>query len=178
MILSSYVYHLQQTYVDKTFQAQAAKYTNVKLHTAYMPEIYGTHHTKMMVLFRHDEFAQVIIHTANLIQRDWANLSQAVWRSPLLPICSHNAPVLTTTTPPMGSGARFKLDFLAYLKAYDRRRTICKPLIEQLINYNFSEIRGALVASVPGRHSFEPNQTEALWGLPAMRNVLKYVRPS
>lgn len=124
---------------------QASKYSNVTLHTAYMPEAYGTHHTKMMVLIRHDELAQIIIHTANLIRRDWRNLSQAVWSSPLLPLKTSRTPP-PGENPPMGSGARFKIDFLNYLRAYDNKRTICKSLIEQLSKYDFKEIRGALIA--------------------------------
>jgi tyrosyl-DNA phosphodiesterase 1 len=111
----------------------------------FMPEAYGTHHTKMMVLLRHDDLAQIIIHTANLIRRDWKNLSQAIWTSPLLPLEPSEAPP-PQENPPMGSGARFKIDFLNYLRAYDTQRTICKPLIEQLSKYDFREIRGALVA--------------------------------
>jgi tyrosyl-DNA phosphodiesterase 1 len=110
-----------------------------------MPEAYGTHHTKMMVLLRHDDLAQIIIHTANLIRRDWRNLSQGVWTSPLLPLQVSEAPPLRDN-PSMGSGARFKIDFLNYLRAYDAKRTICKSLIEQLSKYDFDGIRGALVA--------------------------------
>ena len=110
-----------------------------------MPEPYGTHHTKMMVLLRHDELAQIIIHTANLIRRDWRNLSQGVWTSPLLPLRSLEASQSPESSP-MGSGARFKIDFLNYLRAYDAKRTICKPLIEQLSKFEFGEIRGAIVA--------------------------------
>src|SRR5277367_3371075 len=101
---------------------QASRYPNVTLHTAYMPEAYGTHHTKMMVLLRHDDLAQIVIHTANLIRRDWANLSQAVWRSPFLPL-KQSAATLSIGNPPMGSGLRFEIDFLNYLRAYDTKRT-------------------------------------------------------
>jgi tyrosyl-DNA phosphodiesterase-1 len=155
-----------------------------------MPEAFGTHHTKMMVLLRHDDFAQIIIHTANLIRRDWANLSQAVWRSPLLPLKPSVAPPMQSpsappmqsssaapsmqSSPPMGSGLRFKIDFLNYLRAYDSKRTICKPLIEQLEQYDFSGIRGALIASVPGRHSVD-SDVETKWGWQALRHVLNYI---
>lgn len=152
---------------------QASKYSNITLHAAYMPEAFGTHHTKMMVLLRHDDLAQIIIHTANLIRRDWANLSQAVWRSPLLPLKSSEVPSMQQN-PPMGSGPRFKIDFLNYLHAYDSKRIICKPLIEQLKKYDFSEIRGALVASVPGRYSVD-SDVETKWGWQALRHVLNHV---
>jgi tyrosyl-DNA phosphodiesterase 1 len=51
-------------------QQQAAQYSNVGLHAAFMPEMFGTHHSKMMILLRHDDTAQVIIHTANMIAKD------------------------------------------------------------------------------------------------------------
>ncbi len=152
---------------------QASKYSNVTLHAAYMPEMFGTHHTKMMVLLRHDDLAQVIVHTANLIRRDWANLCQAVWRSPLLPLASSAAPPSPENSP-MGSGARFKIDFLNYLRAYDTRRTVCKPLVEQLEKYDFSEVRGALIGSVPGRHDPE-SETETKWGWRGLRHILSSV---
>ena len=124
----------------------------------------------MMVLLRHDDMAQIIIHTANLISRDWANLSQAVWRSPFLPL-KRPAAALVPENPPVGLGLKFKVDFLNYLRAYDTKRTICEPLIEQLKHYDFSEIRGALVASVPGRHHVD-SITDTKWGWQALRNVL------
>jgi tyrosyl-DNA phosphodiesterase 1 len=111
-----------------------------------MPEMFGTHHTKvclfqqqcstqanyntqMLILLRHDEKAQVIIHTANMIPFDWGNMAQAVWKSPLLPLATDIAP--STQTEEIGNGSKFKTDLLNYLRAYDSKRTICEPLIEQ-----------------------------------------------
>jgi tyrosyl-DNA phosphodiesterase-1 len=52
-------------------EQQKLKYKNVDLVCAYMPEPFGTHHSKMMVLFAEDadgeHKAQVVIHTANMI---------------------------------------------------------------------------------------------------------------
>jgi tyrosyl-DNA phosphodiesterase-1 len=42
----------------KFMEATAKDYPNVKLIAAYMPEAFGTHHTKIMVLFRADDTAQ------------------------------------------------------------------------------------------------------------------------
>ncbi|KFY36027.1 hypothetical protein V494_05387 [Pseudogymnoascus sp. VKM F-4513 (FW-928)] len=160
-------------------QSQAQKYPNIQLRCAYMPEIFGTHHTKMMVLLRHDDQAQIIIHTANMIPQDWANLSQAAWTSPLLPLIPTEKSTDQTLaqgskTASYGSGLRFKLDFLGYLKAYDNRRTICKSLIEELLKYDFSSIRGALVGHVPGRHHVE-SDNPTLFGWPALRAVLNTI---
>jgi tyrosyl-DNA phosphodiesterase 1 len=36
---------------------------NVKLISAYLPDPYGTHHSKVIILFRTDDTAQVVVHT-------------------------------------------------------------------------------------------------------------------
>lgn len=142
-----------------------------------MPEMFGTHHSKMLILIRHDDTAQVIIHTANMIEFDWTNMTQGLWRSPLLP-------KISTTSGPLqsakfGSGQRFKLDLLKYLKAYDSSRPvsrspICTPLVDELNKYDFSKIHAALVASVPGRLNLD-TATETSWGWPALKCVLENV---
>lgn len=116
--------------------------------------------------------AQIIIHTANMIHRDWTNMTQAIWRSPLLPL-SH-ARTTPGTDPEFGSGQKFKIDFLSYLGAYDTKRRVCTDLIETLRKYDFSEIKGTLIGSVPGRHEIE-SQHQTLWGWPALRKALEVV---
>lgn len=145
-----------------------------------MPEMFGTHHSKMMILFRHDDTAQVIIHTANMIAKDWTNMTNAVWRSPLLPLATAASASASATSdtssdpPPIGSGQRFKADLLSYLRCYDRRRVVCKPLADHLCKYDFSAIRAALIASVPGRHdAHDVSQTS--WGWSALRRTLRSV---
>ncbi|KAK0645653.1 tyrosyl-DNA phosphodiesterase-domain-containing protein [Cercophora newfieldiana] len=149
-------------------ERQAARHKNVVLHAAYLPEMFGTHHTKMMVLMRHDGTAQVVIHTANMIVRDWRNMTQAVWRSPVLrPLEGKEA----EGKGEIGSGARFKVDFLNYLRAYDagRRFKTLGDLVGRLEGYDFSPVRGALVGSVPGRHHAD---APAQWGWAALREVI------
>jgi tyrosyl-DNA phosphodiesterase-1 len=127
---------------------------------------------QMLVLIRHDATAQIIIHTANMIPFDWTNMAQAMWKSPLLPkITSTSSPSQSSR---IGSGSKFKTDFINYLEAYDTRRTICKPLIEQMLKYDFSEVRAALVASVPGRHGIETDSDTA-WGWAGLKEVLRSV---
>lgn len=100
----------------------------------------------MLILFRHDDSAQVIIHTANMISKDWMNMTQAVWRSPLLPIST-----VTTSRPevkPIGSGNRFQVDLLQYLHKYEKR---LRRLTDQLSQYDFSNVRAAFLGSAPSR---------------------------
>ncbi|KAI5463300.1 tyrosyl-DNA phosphodiesterase-domain-containing protein [Mariannaea sp. PMI_226] len=156
-------------------QDAAAKYPNVQLRIAPMPEMFGTHHSKMLIIFRHDDTAQVIIHTANMIPKDWTNMTNAVWKSPLLPkISKVNNPMSSGVDHPVGSGERFKTDLLQYLRAYDQRQITCKPLSDHLSEFDFSTVRGALIASVPGKHdSNDISQTP--WGWSAMKRYLQHV---
>ncbi len=136
-----------------------------------MPEMFGTHHSKMLILLRHDETAQVIIHTANMIAKDWTNLTNGVWQSPLLPLsaATHDS---VEADAAIGSGARFKADILSYLRAYNTRRDVCRSLVDRLKKYDFSSIRGALVASVPGKHDVNDEPAVTRWGWAALRHVL------
>ncbi|KAI1641245.1 tyrosyl-DNA phosphodiesterase [Biscogniauxia mediterranea] len=162
----------------QALEKQAANYVNVKLHKAFMPELFGSHNSKMLILRRYDGTAQIIIHTANMIPRDWHNTTNAVWISPRLPkyIYSKDGIPGVGDGGKFGSGTRFKVDLLNYLRAYNARWNVCKALIEDLAENDFSAIRGALVASVPGRHSVEPKSTVfTRWGWPALCKVLESV---
>lgn len=148
----------------------AKRYPNVSDIKAYLSDPFGTHHTKMMVLFRHDDLAQVIIMTANFLAQDWV-MSQAVWKSPLLPLqsisVSPNRGLVT-----IGSANRFKSDLLAYFRSYG---TKLKGLSIQLVNYDFSGVRASLIAHAPGKQNLRAidPETGTLWGWPALRNILK-----
>ena len=139
--------------------------------------MFGTHHSKMLILIRHDDTAQVIIHTANMIPFDWTNMTQGLWISPLLPKTTSTS--TSAQLPNFGSGSKFGLDLLNYLRASDlgrpmSRSPVCTPLVEELSKYDFSEIRAALVASVPGRQDMETD-SETSWGWPGLKNALENV---
>ncbi|KAK2882453.1 hypothetical protein FQN49_000345 [Arthroderma sp. PD_2] len=145
------------------------RYSNVEAIVAYMPEPFGTHHSKMMILIRHDNLAQIIIHTANMIPRDWGNMSQAVWRSPLLPLLQSP---MENVCGDIGSGTRFKRDLLAYLDAYNKKNI--GVLVDQLKRYDFNEVKAALIASVPSRQPVREldSRERTLWGWPALKNTI------
>jgi tyrosyl-DNA phosphodiesterase-1 len=156
-------------------EQEANELDNVSVHEAYLPEMFGTHHSKMLLLLRHDDTAQVIIHTANMIRRDWTNMTQAVWRSPLLPLLPGNRSDHGDAHATIGSGRKFKADLLNYLGAYEsRRRRVCQPIIEALSKYDFSAVKGALIASVPGRHNIS-DDSPTRWGWKAMKEALRAV---
>lgn len=116
---------------------------------------------------------RVNLLTANFVPGDW-RMSQAVWRSPLLPLQAVRQESTSSSTPSLphlGSGARFKKDLLAYFRGY----TGCRDLTARLELYDFSAVRGALVASLPGRRKIS-NVTESnLWGLPGLKRVLQTI---
>lgn len=136
--------------------------------------MFGTHHSKMMILLRHDDTAQIVIHTANMIVRDWTNMTQAVWLSPRLPLMKSSQPTAAPEEAAVGSGAKFKIDLLNYLRSYDTRRATCRPVIDQLAKHDFSAIRGSLIASVPGRHKIS-DSAPTKWGWAAVEQALKAV---
>ncbi|KAF3033010.1 hypothetical protein E8E11_001788 [Didymella keratinophila] len=123
----------------------AERYPNMELVNAYLPDPFGTHHSKMLVLLRHDDRAQIIIHTANMIPKDWTNMTQAVWRSPLLP---PSLVPLKIESHAIGSGLRFHIDLRNYLLAYEKK---LQRLVDQLALYDFSDIRAAFLGSAPSR---------------------------
>ena len=152
------------------------RWENVQAIQAYLPDAFGTHHTKMIVLFRHDGVAEIIIHTANMQAGDWRYATQAAWRSPELKEGPSTISIsLADADPNIGSGALFKLDFLRYLKAYGKK---LGDLVQQIFKYDFSPIRGALIASVPSKlkNVYGPDARTACWGHPAMFHALKEVR--
>ncbi|KAI0111449.1 phospholipase D/nuclease [Daldinia grandis] len=158
-----------------SLEKQSSQYKNVTLHAASMPEMFGTHHSKMLVLFRHDDTAQVIIGTANMIPKDWTNLTNGVWQSPRLPRLTESYKS-SETDMRIGYGPRFKLDLLNYLRAYNTKRQICESMANELEKYDFGAVRGALVASVPGRHDIngdDPKKTR--WGWAGVKHALSSV---
>ncbi|KAL9613812.1 MAG: hypothetical protein Q9167_001659 [Letrouitia subvulpina] len=164
---------LNRLYIEEAVK----RYPNVKAITAYMPEMYGTHHSKMIILIRHDDTAQIIILTGNFIPQDWS-MTQAVWRSPLLPLQRyHSLHNPKSQTSPIGSGPRFKRDILSYLRAYGPSKT--GALIAQLQAYDFRSIRAALVASTPGKQNLRniDQDHETLFGWPALKHVLAHISP-
>ena len=133
--------------------------------TARIEIPYGTHHTKMMMLL-YNEGMRVVIHTANLIERDWDCKTQAVWISPLF----------TKTVRQASSAAsalkmsEFASDLLAYLNAYGAAGTKClDPWKRAIAEHDMSTAKVKIVASVPGRHTAAMRYK---WGHPRLRELL------
>ncbi|KAF3922992.1 hypothetical protein ABW20_dc0103192 [Dactylellina cionopaga] len=138
----------------------------IELITAYMPDAFGTHHTKMLVLFYHDDTAEVVIHTANMIPYDWANMTQAVWRSPKLPLMPDQG-----FERQEGIGYNFKEGLIAYLQAYQWRTA---PLVKTLRMYDFRDVRAIFVGHVPGEHPVNGRE-DKLFGWAKVKRALTRV---
>ena len=134
----------------------------------------------MLILFRHDDLAQVIIHTANMIPRDWTNMTQAVWSSPLLP-CQIEPEIAMASDANggaqahmIGSGERFKIDLLRYLDAYGKRLT---DLTKELLNCDFTPIQAAFLGSTPSRQKPRDTKSETYtgWGWLGLQEILSSI---
>lgn len=131
---------------------------NITIEGVRLQTQFATHHSKLMVLIfgqGQQETAQIVIHTANLIPFDWANMTQGVWLSPRLP--------KGRTT------CQFKQDFLAYVGAYQLAST--KKLHSTLTGFDFSPIKGIFVASVPGNY-FSTDKDYKRWGIARLQDEL------
>ena len=53
-------YHSYTECIFFFVQEAASRWKNVQAITAYMPEAFGTHHSKMLILIRHDDLAQYV----------------------------------------------------------------------------------------------------------------------
>jgi tyrosyl-DNA phosphodiesterase-1 len=150
----------------------AERYPNIDLIGAYLPDPFGTHHSKMLALFRHDDHAQIIIHTANMIPKDWTNMTQAVWQSPLLPLSTGAA--ASSEVNPIGSGNRFRTDLIRYLHSYEKR---LHKLTDQLALYDFSGVRAAFLGSAPSREvvSGADPSSQTSFGWLGLRQILSRV---
>jgi tyrosyl-DNA phosphodiesterase 1 len=150
------------------------RHSNLEVVCAHMPERFGTHHSKMMVLFFGTGMARVVIHTANMIPKDWANMTQGAWLSPLLPPLDPGAAdgVSAGAPPPIGSGLRFKVDLLHYLGQYNQGRARTVPLIAKLRGHDFSAVRAAFLASAPSSHFSDARLRHTQFGWPGLAQIL------
>lgn len=139
----------------------------------------------MLILIRHDGYGQVVIHTANMISRDWGNMTQGVWRSPLLPLLPKKEvtdvdsgetgnQVKAEESYAIGTGERFKVDLLRYLEHYGKR---LGDLTKQLREHDFRAVRAAFLGSAPSRQKvrFAKPAKQTSWGWLGLREILSTI---
>ncbi|KAF9171792.1 tyrosyl-DNA phosphodiesterase 1 [Mortierella sp. AD011] len=110
-----------------------------------------------MLLFYCDNTMQIVIHTANMIERDWRNKTQAVFKTGRLLKKSQPSPLATCA---------FERDLIDYLQNYENHSEITNRISQ----YDFTRVRGVLIGSVPGKFS-GPNKNK--WGHLRLRAVLR-----
>ncbi|KAF9111585.1 hypothetical protein BGX27_004728 [Mortierella sp. AM989] len=133
-----------------------AQYPRIELHSVPVRGM-GTHHTKAMLLFYRDNTMQFVVHTANMIERDWRNKTQGVFKTGRLskkPQPSHLAT------------CAFERDLIEYLQNYKNHLEITNRVAQ----YDFTSVRGVLIGSVPGEFS-GPDKKK--WGHLRLRAVLR-----
>ncbi|XP_052269380.1 tyrosyl-DNA phosphodiesterase 1-like isoform X7 [Dreissena polymorpha] len=161
------IVHGEQGASNTALQAQAMAYDNIRFCQAKLEIMYGTHHTKMMLLLYEDGL-RVVIHTSNLIEQDWHQKTQGSWVSPKFP---------KLQTPGRDKGESptfFKQDLLNYLAAYKAYQL--KDWMEHIVNHDMSSARVVILGSVPGRHQGE--RQKAMWGHLKLRHALQQHGPS
>ncbi|XP_046577530.1 LOW QUALITY PROTEIN: tyrosyl-DNA phosphodiesterase 1-like [Haliotis rubra] len=153
-----------------TLLAETAPYPNITCCQAKLDIMYGTHHTKMMLLL-YDKGLRVVIHTANLIERDWYQKSQGVWVSPVFP--KMPADQVTADDKVHGDSAtHFKQDLLQYIAAYRAHKlTVWEKHIKA---HDMSAAKVHIIGSVPGRHT---GDQKSCWGHMKLRRVLQKQGP-
>ncbi|PAA61315.1 hypothetical protein BOX15_Mlig021690g1 [Macrostomum lignano] len=124
---------------------EAMSHEHVNLVQARLDMPYGTHHSKLMIL-RYADGIRIVVHTANLIERDWHQKTQCGWLSPLLKPLPAEASSNDGDSP-----TNLRADLCRYLRRYRHPRVgRWADLIE---SYDCSGLRVFLIASCPGRHS-------------------------
>lgn len=123
---------------------QAQPYPHVRFCQAKLDIAFGTHHTKMMLLWYEEGF-RVIILTSNLIRADWYQKTQGMWMSPMFPRLPEGSSASAGESPTF-----FKRDLLKYLASY--RAPELEEWIKRIEEHDLSETRVYLVGSTPGRY--------------------------
>lgn len=165
------VVHGDQGRAETEMKKEAAQFSHISFCRAKLELMYGTHHTKMMLLL-YDCGMRVVIHTANLVSNDWHQKTQGVWISPLFPKLTEEESKGSGTSVIGDSPTKFKRDLLVYIQAYQ-----VVPLgawEKHVRQHNMSAARAYIVGSVPGRHSGDKKMA---WGHLKLRKILQEAGP-
>ena len=139
-------------------EMEASKPPNAVLHAPLLPVPYGTMHSKCALVFSPTQL-RLMITTANYINIDWENKTQAVW--------FQDFPLKASSDYDGGrSSGEFEDSLVEYFEA------VVGFDVAALRKFNFSSARGRLVASVPGYHSGDAINK---WGHMRLRRLLRDV---
>uniref|UniRef100_A0A3B3S983 Tyrosyl-DNA phosphodiesterase 1 n=1 Tax=Paramormyrops kingsleyae TaxID=1676925 RepID=A0A3B3S983_9TELE len=146
---------------------QAQPYGHIRFCQAKLDIAFGTHHTKMMLLWYEEGF-RVVILTSNMIPHDWYQKTQGLWLSPLYPRLPEGSPSSAGESP-----TGFKRDLLDYLRSY--RSPELEEWTQRIQEHDLSDTRIYLVGSTPGRYLGADMDR---WGHLRLRKLLsEHTRP-
>lgn len=117
---------------------------------------YGCHHAKFFIIGFEDS-ARVVVHTANLIERDWANKSQGCF-SQDFPIkaapgsCDFEESLVRYADSLLAHAGGAARNWRGLGRAFDDDAAAALTLSAALRRFDFSRARGRLVPSAPGYH--------------------------
>ncbi|KAK3595941.1 hypothetical protein CHS0354_032452 [Potamilus streckersoni] len=160
------IVHGEQGPSKTELEAEAIDYKNIRFCQAKLEMMYGTHHTKMMLL-QYDTGMRVVIHTSNLIKQDWHQKTQGIWISPLFP------KMAKPSATEGDSLTYFKKNLLEYVSAYKAYQL--KDWINNISEHDMSAARVVIIGSVPGRHTGDQMRS---WGHLKLKRVLQQHGPS
>uniref|UniRef100_A0A0N5AX62 Tyrosyl-DNA phosphodiesterase 1 n=1 Tax=Syphacia muris TaxID=451379 RepID=A0A0N5AX62_9BILA len=117
--------------------------TNVVVGGASLPIPYGSHHTKLSIFESDTGKLHIIISTANLVQGDWENKTQAFYH------CSGEFVEKKFVR------SSFQDELVAYLNFYMKSTSwsVIEYWRDRVAAVDLSEIKEKLISSVPGYHS-------------------------
>ncbi|XP_041927661.1 tyrosyl-DNA phosphodiesterase 1 isoform X3 [Alosa sapidissima] len=141
---------------------QAQPYAHVRFCQAKLDIAFGTHHTKMMLLWYVEGF-RVVILTSNMIRADWYQKTQGMWISPLYPVLPEGRPETAGESPTF-----FKRDLIEYLQAY--RAPELSEWIQRIREHDLSDTSVYLIGSTPGRYVGADMEK---WGHLRLRKLLR-----
>jgi tyrosyl-DNA phosphodiesterase-1 len=139
---------------------------HVKFFQAPNIDRFGTHHTKMMLLF-YKTGLRVVITTANLLERDWTAKTQGSWVSTLFPRLNSDVTSVYGAQRPDRTGTGFGQDLFDYLSTYGYGM---RALRDQVFAHDLTSANVRLVASVPGMHT---QSALSKWGHMKLRKMIQ-----
>lgn len=98
-------------------------------------------------------------------------MTQAAWRSPLLPLIStHDRSSQTVSITSSGVGDTFKNDLLTYFAKYGSSRT--GGLTQGLRKFSFADVKAVFIGSVPGNIQVNGRGKGEMWGWMALKRIM------
>ncbi|GAB2257602.1 hypothetical protein Droror1_Dr00013762 [Drosera rotundifolia] len=115
------------------------------------------HHPKLLVVQREDSI-RVIITSANLVSKQWNNVTNTVWWQDFPRADLPDYSSLFSQVHWKGSDCNPRADFASQLAGFIATLLVDVPSqakwIDELTKYDFKRASGYLIASVPGVHSY------------------------